>query len=268
MTAGATILRSRDNPRVRRWRRLIAERQARRRAGRAWIEGVRLVTAYLDACGPPVALILSSEVATRPEIMALAARADVEPVVLAAPVFAELADTETPQGIAAEVAIPHAPEEAALPAQCVFLDGVGDPGNLGTILRSAAAFAIQTVVLGGGCADPWSPKVLRAAMGAHFTLSLHQTTSLAERFAAFDGERICAVARGGTPLHALDLRSRHAWVFGSEGRGVHDAVAAAATRRACIPMTASSESLNVAVAASICLYEAARQRGIPPRSPQ
>ncbi len=266
--AGTTVLRSRDNPRVRRWRRLIAERQARRRAGRAWIEGTRLIAAYLDACGPPAALILSSEAASRPEIMALVARAAIEPVVLAAPIFAELADTETPQGIAAEITIPQAPEASVLPAQCVFLDGVGDPGNLGTILRSAAAFAIPEIVLGGGCADPWSPKVLRAAMGAHFALRLSQTAKLAERFAAFPGERICAVAQGGTPLHTLDLRSRHAWVFGSEGRGVRDAVAAAATRRARIPMAATSESLNVAVAASICLYEAARQRGVAPRSRQ
>lgn len=263
-STGLTVLRSRDNPRVRRWRRLITERQARRRAGRAWIEGTRLIAAYLDACGPPVALIVSSQAATRPEILALVARAALEPVVLATSIFAELADTESPQGIAAEIAIPQAPEveETAPPAQCVFLDGVGDPGNLGTVLRSAAAFAVPEVVLGGGCADPWSPKVLRAAMGAHFALRLRQTTNLVERFAAFAGERICAVARGGTPLQALDLRSRHAWVFGSEGRGVRDAVAAAATRRAYIPMAASSESLNVAVAASICLYEAARQRGI------
>ncbi len=262
-----TVLRSRDNPRVRRWRRLIAERQARRRAGRAWIEGLRLVAAYLDAYGPPVALIVSSEMATRPEITALVARAAIEPVVLAAPIFAELADTETPQGVAAEIEIPHAPEQTAQPAQCLFLDGVGDPGNLGTILRSAAAFAVPEVILGDGCADPWSPKVLRAAMGAHFALRLRRTASLAQRFAAFDGERICTVTHGGTPPQALDLRARHAWAFGSEGRGVRDAVAAAATQWACIPMSASSESLNVAVAASICLYEAARQRGGVPGKP-
>ena len=180
---------------------------------------------------------------------------------VSASLFAELADTETPQGIAAEIEIPQLAAHAAESAHCVFLDGVRDPGNVGTILRSALAFGVPEVVLGGGCADPWSPKVLRAAMGAHFGLQLRETADLADRFADFAGERICTVARGGTPLHALDLRGRHAWVFGGEARGVREAVAAGATVHACIPMAAATESLNVAVAASICLYEAARQRG-------
>jgi len=255
------ILQSRDNPRVRRWRRLIAERQTRRRTRRAWIEGLRLVRAYLDARGAPVSLIVSAAAAESHEIAALVARASIEPVVVSASLFAELADTETPQGIAAEIEIPHPPEHGAQPAQCVFLDGVADPGNVGTILRSALAFGVPEIVLGGGCADPWSPKVLRAAMGAHFVLRLRETSDLASCFAAFEGTRICTVAAGGTPLHALDLRGPQAWAFGSEARGVRDAVAAGATLRACIPMAAPSESLNVAVAASICLYEAARQRG-------
>lgn len=253
-----TILRSADNPRIRRWRRLIAERHARRRARRTWIEGTRLVGAYLDACGPPLALILSARAAESPEIASLVARTGMVPVVLSASLFAELADTETPQGIAAEIEIPGSSvgEDAA---RCVFLDGVRDPGNVGAILRSAAAFGIAQVVLGGGCADPWSPKVLRAAMGAHFVLQLCEVADLPRRFAAFDGERICTVPRGGTPLDEIDLRGRHAWAFGSEGQGLREAMAAAATQRASIPIARAAESLNVAIAVSICLYESARQ---------
>jgi len=244
------------------------DRQARRRARRAWIEGTRLVAAYLDAHGSPVTLILSAQVSQNPEITDLVARANLAPVVLADALFADLADTETPQGIAAEIDIPIVSERGGEVERCVFLDGVRDPGNLGAILRSAAAFGVADVILGKGCADPWAPKVLRAAMGAHFALHLDETTQLRSRIAAFDGQRICAVPRGGTPLHDIDLRGRHAWIFGGEGQGVGDAAAAFATLRARIPMAESTESLNVAVAAAICLYESARQRRVPSASRQ
>jgi TrmH family RNA methyltransferase len=255
-----TVLRSSDNPRVRRWRRLIAERQTRRRSRRAWIEGLRLIDAYLGTGGAPVALIVSAEAAEDRALRALVRRAGLTPVVLAGPVFKALAATETPQGIAAEIEIPEPPSGGVPGEPCVFLDGVQDPGNLGAILRSAAAFSVGEVVLGTGCADPWSPKVLRAAMGAHFALRLRETSRLAQQFAAFDGARICTVPRGGTPLHSIDLRGRHAWAFGGEARGVGEDTAGAASLRACIPIATSTESLNVATAAAICLYEAARQR--------
>lgn len=255
-----TILRSRDNPRVRRWRRLIADRQLRRRERRTWIEGARLVGAYLEAQGEPVALIVSAQAREGRDVGELIARAGRPPVVLAASVFKSLSDTDAPQGIAAEIAIPSAAPEESDAEPCVFLDGVQDPGNLGAILRSAAAFGAPEVVLGTGCADPWSPKVLRAAMGAHFVLRLRETDTLAQRFAAFAGERICTVPRDGRALEEIDLRGRHAWVFGGEARGVGEATARAATQRASIPIAGSTESLNVAIAASICLYEVARQR--------
>jgi RNA methyltransferase, TrmH family len=257
------ILRSRDNPRVRHWRRLVEDRQLRRRAQRAWIEGVRLIGAYLDAHGEPLTLIVSEAAQDNAEIARLVARTGTAPVVLSASLFAELADTETPQGIGAEIALPQPPRPPADLAQAVFLDGIQDPGNLGAILRSAAAFEVPEVVLGAGCADPWSPKVLRAAMGAHFALCLRECAELWLRFAEFAGEKICTVPRDGTPLQEIDLRGPHAWAFGGEGRGVSRTMLEAATRRACIPIAQTTESLNVAVAASLCLYEAARQRRAP-----
>jgi len=255
-----TTLRSKDNPRVRRWRKLIADRHARRDSGRTWIEGLRLVDSYLDSCGPPVSLIVSEPAMTASAVAAVVARCARAPVILPATLFASLADTETPQGIAAEIEIPprRAPAEEA--ARCVFLDGVQDPGNVGTILRSASAFGIDEVVLGPGCADPWSPKVLRAAMGAHFALGVCETEDLAESFGRFRGNRICTWAREGTPLAEIDLSGRTAWAFGGEARGLSDALRGHASLHARIPMAAATESLNVAVAASICLYEAARQR--------
>jgi rRNA methylases len=137
----------------------------------------------------------------------------------------------------------------------VFLDGVQDPANIGAILRSAAAFGVGEVALDQSCADPWSPKVLRAAMGAHFKLALSQAGNLPQALEGFRGTTVCTVSSGGTPLKDLELRGRLGWIFGSEGRGVSPAVAGKARFKATIPMAAGSESLNVAAAAAICLYE-------------
>ena len=126
-------------------------------------------------------------------------------------------------------------------------------------MRSAAAFSVREAVLGPGCADPWSPRTLRAAMGAHFALSVRETSDLAQALDAFRGSRICTVPAGGAALHEVDLRGPTAWLFGGEGPGLSTALRSKADRTVTIPMTGGSESINVAVAASICLYEAQRQ---------
>ena len=126
---------------------------------------------------------------------------------------------------------------------------------MGAILRSAAAFGVGEVVVDRACADPWSPKVLRAAMGGHFKLALRQVADLAKALEDFQGTLVCTVSSGGTPLKALELPGRIGWIFGSEGRGVSPALAATAGRKVTIPMTPGSESINVAAAAAICLYE-------------
>jgi TrmH family RNA methyltransferase len=140
----------------------------------------------------------------------------------------------------------------------VFLDAIQDAGNVGAILRSAAAFGIRQVVLGQGCADAWSPKVLRAAMGAHFAMAIQDSADLGAAIDKFGGKLICTVPRGGTPLAGADLSGRAGWLFGAEGQGVSAALAARAALKVTIPMAAGAESLNVAAAAAICFYEFSR----------
>lgn len=252
-------LRSRDNPRIRRWQRLVRDTRARRSERRAVIEGAHLLAAYLAHGARPLALLLSETGLGHSEVALLAQRAGIEPVLLTDSLFGTIADTETPTGIAAEIEIPFGEERLSESAGCVFMDGIQDSGNVGTIVRSAAAFGVRDVVLGRGCADPWSPKALRAGMGGHFALRLSEATDLAAMIERFGGTIVCAAARGGTPVHELDLGGRIGWIFGSEGRGVSEALAAKATLRATIPMTVGAESLNVAAAAAICLYETRRQ---------
>jgi TrmH family RNA methyltransferase len=254
-----SVIRSRDNERVRRWRRLAGSARARRTERRALIEGVHLVDALLASGRRPGILIVSESGLGRREIADLVKAARLPPVVLADELFAALADTETPTGIAAEIALPVRAPDLAAARGCVFLEGVQDAGNVGAILRSAAAFTAGAVVLGPGCADAWSPKVLRAGMGAHFSLDIASCSDLGPAVDEFGGTIVGTVVRAGTALPGADLRGRIGWIFGGEGQGVSAALAARAALQVTIPMPGAAESLNVAAAAAICFYERARQ---------
>jgi len=253
------VIRSRANPQARRWQRLVRDSRMRRREGRALIEGPHLVEAYRERHGAPVALLVSERGMERDEVARIVARSEVTPVVLSDALFRTIADTETPVGVAAEIPIPGTRADLAASQACLFLEGIQDMGNLGAILRSAAAFGVLDVVLARGCADPWAPKALRAAMGAHFAVCVSQSENLGASIERFGGRVICTMPHRGTALHALDLRGRVGWIFGAEGRGVSEATAGRATVVATVPMEAGAESLNVAAAVAICLYERARQ---------
>jgi RNA methyltransferase, TrmH family len=214
------------------------------------IEGPHLLAAALDAGIKPLAVLATEAALAKPEIAAL----KLAPTVMTPAVFAAIADAQTAPGIAAEIALPKLKRDGPM----VFLEGVQDPGNVGAIIRSAAAFGAGTVVLDRHCADPWSPKVLRAGQGAHFMLGIEQTDDLLGAIA--DRRLICTVSKGGRPLRQANLSGRIAWAFGAEGAGLSPAILAKAAERVTIPM-AGGESLNVAAAAAICLYEAFSRLG-------
>lgn len=174
-----------------------------------------------------------------------------DPVLVAAPVFRGIAEAETPQGIAAEIAIP-APR--LVRGDCVFLEAIQDAGNVGAILRTAAAFGAAAIVLDRACADPWSPKALRAGAGGHFALSIQQAPDLSDALDAFPGTLACTVAHGGQPPERMPPAPAVGWIFGSEGAGVSAAVQARAPLKVTIPVAPGTESLNVAAAAAICLH--------------
>lgn len=222
----------------------MRDSRLRRAERRVLIEGPHLVVAALEAGIEPVALIGTEAGLAKPEIKGL----NIATTVVTPAVFAAIADAVTAPGIAAEIALP----ELERAGSTVYLESVQDPGNVGAIIRSAAAFGAGTVVLDRQCADPWSPKVLRAGQGGHFAVALRQTDDL---LAALSGRLICTVVEGGTPLRKADLSGRIAWAFGAEGAGLSAAMLAKAAERVTIPM-AGGESLNVAAAAAICLYEA------------
>lgn len=237
------MITSRDNPRVRRWARLVEDARFRRKERRALVEGPHLV----GLCKPLTVLVSASAEARGLRLA--------DAVVLSDPVFKSIVSVESPQGVAAEIDIP---EPGPVRAPAVFLEGIQDPGNVGTILRSAAAFGLKSAILDQGCADPWSPKVLRAGMGAHFVLSIHAVKELAEAMRTFPGRVLCAVPRGGVPLGRAELAGPLGWLFGAEGPGVSEALQKLASERVSIPMAPGTESINVAAAAAICLHAAWR----------
>ena len=254
-----SAITSRDNPRVRRWRELTRDSRERRRQRRAMIEGANLISACLQSGCKLESLILSKSGSSRVELVALAGQTGKSPVVLADSVFRSITETESPVGIVAEISLPGSTLNLKSSAACVFLEAIQDPGNIGAILRSAAAFGVRDAVLGRGCADAWSPKVLRAAAGAHFSMRISENADLEAALHEFGGKAICTVPRGGIAISAADLSGRIGWILGAEGQGVSDALAARAAQKITIPMPGGAESLNVAAAAAILFYEFSRR---------
>jgi RNA methyltransferase, TrmH family len=254
------IITSKDNPTFKALRALMEDARELRRQKRTLLEGPHLVDYYLQCGGQPEIMAISASAKDKPEIQGLLARAAAaKAIVFADSLFRELSSVATPAGLVAAIALPPAPMEPPA-AACVVLDAIQDAGNVGTILRTAAAAGIRTVVLGPGCAGVWTPRVLRAAQGAHFGLRIHEQSDLVGFLSV--GRRLCVatVASGGTSIYELDLARDITWIFGNEGAGVSSALVAAADIRATIPLAPGNESLNVGAAAAICLFEARRQQ--------
>ena len=256
---------SRHNPRLREVERLIGSSRDRRKSGRCVLEGVHLIGVYRERIGAPELLVVVDEqrndgaIAT---LVAMTPSADV--LVVSRALFSEIATVPPDVGALAVVAAPHVPATAVPGAFCLLLDGVQDPGNVGSIIRTAAAAGVDQVLLSPACAFAWSPKALRAGQGAHFLTSLIEDVALDGWCIAFraGGGRVVAsvVDQRAVPVHDAALRGRLALAIGSEGAGVSNAMLAVADERVTIPMAAGSESLNAGAAAAVLLFEAARQR--------
>ncbi len=240
------------NPKVQAWRSL-KDRKGRRENGCFLVEGRKMVAEALASRFEVAALLVDEEQ------MELLPAGQVPPCyALPAHVLAAVCDTKTPQGIAAVV---RAADAVALGRRIVALDSVQDPGNVGTILRTADAAGLDGVLLSGQCADIYSPKVLRATMGSVFRMAIRTTEHLAEDLAALrsDGYSVLSSQLDGQPFYARQKVGDHfALVIGSEGNGVSDAVKAVSTHHLRLPMRGGAESLNAAVAAGIMMYELTR----------
>jgi TrmH family RNA methyltransferase len=254
---------SRDNPRLKEAARLIASSRERRKAGRCVLEGEHVVAAYGRCHGAAETLLIAETALDRPAVRALLASVPAAQTLIVTPsAWAEFSQLPAAVGALAVVATPTPRFERAADF-CVLLEDVQDPGNVGSILRSAAAAGVAQVFLSAQCAFAWSPKVLRAGQGAHFHLEIYEDVDLAAWVRDYHGRTVAAVAAGGQSLYAADLAAPIALVIGNEGAGLTEDLRAAASVRATIPMPGRFESLNAAAAAAISLIEFVRPRKKP-----
>ena len=173
----------------------------------------------------------------------------------------ETSGQPSPPPVAALMALPAPPTDTA-GRRSVVLDRLQDAGNVGSILRSAAAFGVEQVIALKGCAGLWSPKVLRAAQGAHFALQLCEEAQL-DDVSALEVPLLATSSHEGELLPQAALPDPCAWVFGHEGQGLSEALLQRCDRRVAIPQPGGEESLNVAAAAAVCFYESMRRRSKP-----
>jgi TrmH family RNA methyltransferase len=252
---------SRGNPAFKAMARLVASGSERRRSGVSVLDGAHLLAAFLDSGRKPESLMVSRAGLEDPEVARLVERSRPAPVTLLSdPLFDALSTVASPTGVIAAVKTPvgaPVPDDAPL---AMALDEIQDPGNVGTLLRSAAAAGAGHVLLSAGCAFAWSPKVLRAAMGAHFTVNIVEGADLPAFLARYRGTSIALVGGAARSVYDLDLAGPVTLVVGNEGAGVSAAVEGAAKVRAGIPMAGPIESLKAGTAGSIALLEVVRQR--------
>lgn len=254
---------SAENPHYKHLKKIASSSRERRKSGQTLLDGVHLLNALADAGGTPDLIALKAGKAIDMEIEAcLRHFPDTPRLVFSEVLFDSLSPVEHPTGVLGLVTTPAPPKHRQ--QFCVLLEAIQDPGNLGTMLRTAAAAGVDAVYLSKGCAEVWSPKALRAGMGAQFALALYEHADLA----VIASELKALVATSLAAKHSiydLDLSGPVAFVFGNEGAGLSDELLRAATHQVKIPMPGKVESLNVAAAAAVCLFECVRQRGDKPR---
>jgi RNA methyltransferase, TrmH family len=246
----STLITSRDNTLIKELRRLSQDNTAYRKTRRVWAEGEHLCSAALQRGVQPQVVVFAQSYRSRAPSFLL----DAAPQEVCVPdaLFAEFSGLESPAGVGFVITTP-ADVQSRCGVPTVVLDRVQDAGNVGSILRSAAAFGFTQVIALKGTAALWSPKVLRAGMGAHFGLQLLESAEL-QAVADLALPVVVTSSHQGELIQKLALPHPCAWVMGHEGQGVSAALMEMASVHVRIGQPGGEESLNVAAAAAICLH--------------
>jgi len=256
---------SRDNPVVKQLKKLAENARERRSENKTLLDGVHLIEAYLATFGEPEMLIIPEGKSSVEATALIQQLADIPTIMLPTLMFAELTPVASSTGILALVNTP----QLSRPSHANFvliLEDIQDPGNLGSMLRTAAAAGADVVYLSTGCTDAFSPKALRGGQGAQFVLPIIERANIVDVLQDFaeNGGETYATTMHGDSLYAQDLTKPSAFIIGNEGAGLSAKIMAVCTQKISIPMQQSRvqsvESLNAAAAAAICLFECQRQR--------
>jgi len=291
----AEAISSEQNSRFQLWRRVASSARDRRQTGLIWLEGQRLVDEGLDALARQPQRVPESALLVRAggpnsgqALQGRLAGLQLDPLSVFAldeRLWGRISQVEQPQGIA--LVMPRPEPTQTLAAQLaqdapwsdwVVLDGLQDPGNVGSLLRAAAASGVSRIVLLRGTAEAFSPKALRAGMGAQFRLQIWEGLSREDWIEQSISQGVLnlltlAPQAGRTrsiwAIPELAVANRLAWIMGQEGDGLHpDWVSQSEALRLTIPQSAGLESLNVTTAAAVCLFERARLRSLAQETPQ
>ena len=257
------IITSRQNPIYKRLQRIVeGKRPIDGDQPALWLEGPNLCQSWLQHYGVPELVVADADRDPLSDavLQLLSTVPSRQQVMLDGGLMKSLSSVEQGQGIAFVVQRPVVPAQPILKTAALLLDRVQDPGNLGTLLRTAAAAGVRDVFLSVGCADAWSQKSLRSGQGAHFALAIHENQDLQ---ALLQHAQVpvytTMLSATAQSLFSLEIAKEGAWLFGNEGRGVHPDLVEQSRHQVFIPQEAAVESLNVAVAAAICLFEQRRQ---------
>lgn len=256
------IITSRENPHVKQLKLLSSNVPMRKRGGKALAEGVHLCEAYLQGNTPEICVVSEAaegnkEVAA---ILDICEARDVACLQLPSALFDEVSQVERGVGILFVIAVPRLDVPQVLQHDAVLLDQVQDPGNMGSILRSAAAAGIKQIYCSSGCVQCWTPKVLRSGMGAHFLLDIFDSVDLQGLISKAQVPILATSSHATQVVYDRELTQPVAWMFGNEGQGVSPHLLEMIENTVALPHIGAMESLNVAACAAICLFEQVRQR--------
>ena len=257
------LVSSRENPQYKLLRQLADSAQARKKNRQTLLDGIHLCQAWLEHKGAPTLCVLGESALPLPEVADIVADCESRQVpclLLPDSLFAPLSQVEHGVALLFLVGMPEALASVKLTQNAVLLDQLQDPGNLGSILRSAAAAGMKQVFCSSGSVLAWSPKVLRAGMGAHFVLEIVENVDLQALITYSTVPVMATSSHAQASIYAADLTQPLAWLFGHEGQGVSEDLLALARLRVAIPHLGQIESLNVAACAAVCLFEQMRQR--------
>lgn len=251
------IIRSRQNTKIKRIAKLATEAKARRQAGLTVVDGVSFVRDYIAKFGQPEMLLIDETKQQRAQsVMELTS----DYVLVSSEVMKAISPVKTNAGVLAVVKIPTASRFQPTERSVILIDQVQDPGNLGAICRLALAVGISDIMLAEGSVDAFAPSVIRASVGSVFDLNIYQKTDLAQFITTHaDYQFIATSSHAEKNIFELDLTGKIGWLVGNEGAGVSPALLQMATLTTKIPQSDKLESLNLAMATTVCLYEQFRQ---------
>jgi len=244
-------------------KRLVMSAKYRRQTGQSLLEGVHLCEGYLQQIGQPQLVIYTDLAAENREVTKiLEGVGSTRMVLLGEANFRAISSVDNGIGIAFVIDTPSPDRPETIKSSTLLLEDIQDPGNLGTILRTAAAAGVKQVFLSSGSASAWSPKTLRSGMGAHFTLNIYENIDLVNLITNSKVPVVATSLDATKTIYEQDLSGPIAWIFGNEGAGVSEKLLSLKVEKLIIPQNPEVESLNVAASAAICLFEQLRQSSI------